>query len=259
MVDSISIQQARRQLASLIVQDQSKRGVAETVAELQLLLGTVGGFVPSGIWDEGTAYTGDEVVAFEGSVYAAIAASTGVEPGTDDTKWVVLVAKGDPGPQGIPGVDLVNAGDWDDATDYTVNQLVWHNGAIWVALAANDDSEPDAENSDWELLVGPGPQSWGGEIKSPEVRTYVLERAAVRPGVINSLTIETESGSLTCSVTINGTECTGIDSVAGNNSEDVYAATAANAFAVGDTIGFKVEAISTPVWASLTVKWTPTG
>lgn len=39
-------------------------------------------------WDSGTSYTGTETrVNHNGSLYSAVAASTGVEPGTDTSKW----------------------------------------------------------------------------------------------------------------------------------------------------------------------------
>lgn len=41
--------------------------------------------IPS--WDSATAYAIDDQVVHEGSLYVALAATTGVEPGTDATKW----------------------------------------------------------------------------------------------------------------------------------------------------------------------------
>lgn len=39
-------------------------------------------------WNSGTAYTGTETnINYEGSLYASVAASTNVKPGTDTTKW----------------------------------------------------------------------------------------------------------------------------------------------------------------------------
>lgn len=45
-----------------------------------------------GTWDNGTSYATNAIVSHDGSTWLAIAGSTGVEPGTDGTKWQPLGA-----------------------------------------------------------------------------------------------------------------------------------------------------------------------
>jgi len=54
-------------------------------------------------WVNTTAYVVNDVVAHNGETWIAVAASTGVTPGTDVTKWSKLAAKGDPGATGPTG------------------------------------------------------------------------------------------------------------------------------------------------------------
>lgn len=70
------------------------------------------GLVWKGLFDNTTTYDTNDAVSFGGATYFAVAPSTGVNPGTDDTYWSVLAArgakgdkgdKGDAGPQGLQG------------------------------------------------------------------------------------------------------------------------------------------------------------
>lgn len=53
-------------------------------------------------YDAAAAYVPGNKVAFEGSSYLNLAACTGISP-TDKSKWRLIAAKGDTGPQGIQG------------------------------------------------------------------------------------------------------------------------------------------------------------
>lgn len=61
------------------------------------------GLVWRGTWASGVSYATDDAVAYSGSSYVAVAASTGVTPGTDITKWAVLAAAGATGSTGSTG------------------------------------------------------------------------------------------------------------------------------------------------------------
>lgn len=66
---------------------------------------TGGTITPLGEWNNVTAYGLDAVVSRNGSSYLSVAASTGIDPTTDDgTHWMLLAAKGDQGIQGIQGI-----------------------------------------------------------------------------------------------------------------------------------------------------------
>jgi hypothetical protein len=61
---------------------------------------------PRGAWAIGTAYLLLDIVNYNGSSYIAVAASTGVEPDTDNgSHWVLIAAKGAQGIQGLPGTN----------------------------------------------------------------------------------------------------------------------------------------------------------
>ena len=55
----------------------------------QEVRGIVGGVA----WHAGHAFGADEIVRYDGTVYKAVAGSSGVTPGTDGTKWKVYEAK----------------------------------------------------------------------------------------------------------------------------------------------------------------------
>jgi hypothetical protein len=57
-----------------------------------------------GTWSSNTAYADFNAVAFSGSSYIAVTASTNITPGTDATKWQLLAQAGATGQQGTPGV-----------------------------------------------------------------------------------------------------------------------------------------------------------
>jgi hypothetical protein len=58
--------------------------VAARVATIQ---GQVNELLNLPTWDSSTAYAVDDQIVYEGFLYSALAASTNVTPGTDDTKW----------------------------------------------------------------------------------------------------------------------------------------------------------------------------
>lgn len=62
------------------------------------------GFTLRGTWSAGETYAKNDVVDFEGSSYAALAPSTGVDPSTSPALWTLIAAKGEAGPQGLQGV-----------------------------------------------------------------------------------------------------------------------------------------------------------
>jgi hypothetical protein len=55
------------------------------------------------VWDSGTTYAAYDVVTYLGSSYAALAASTGVPPDSDGSKWALMAQKGDAGISGADG------------------------------------------------------------------------------------------------------------------------------------------------------------
>jgi len=65
------------------------------------------GVIWRGAWDNGSTYTVDDAVSYQGSSYIAIADSvgwSGLEPATDPDAWHLMASKGDTGPQGLQGL-----------------------------------------------------------------------------------------------------------------------------------------------------------
>jgi hypothetical protein len=83
------------------------------------------------------AYDPLNKVSYNGSSYIAVASSTGVTPGTDETKWLPIAIKGD---TGEPGVDW--KGNYAPATAYVLNDGVYYNGSSYRALQATTGNAP---------------------------------------------------------------------------------------------------------------------
>lgn len=54
-------------------------------------------------WVNTTAYIVNDAVTYQGQTWIAILANTGITPGTDATKWILLAAKGSDGATGAKG------------------------------------------------------------------------------------------------------------------------------------------------------------
>jgi N-acetylneuraminic acid mutarotase len=63
-------------------------------------------------------------------------------------------ATGPTGPVGPPGIN--NRGPWDGTATYKANDAVTDSGSYWLALAANNASQPSAANINWQLLAAQG-------------------------------------------------------------------------------------------------------
>jgi hypothetical protein len=71
--------------------------------------------------------------------------------------------QGNAGPQGIPGptggigpqgpIGIANRGTWMSATQYQQNDTVSDRNSFWLAMSANQGSEPSANSLYWQLLA----------------------------------------------------------------------------------------------------------
>jgi N-acetylneuraminic acid mutarotase len=61
---------------------------------------------------------------------------------------------GPTGPVGPPGIN--NRGPWDGTANYKASDAVTDSGSYWLALAANNASQPSAANTNWQLLAAQG-------------------------------------------------------------------------------------------------------
>jgi hypothetical protein len=69
-------------------------------------------------------------------------------------------AVGPQGPAGLPGIN--NRGTWVPTTAYQINDSVSFDGSSWIALIANTQSAPSANNPNWQLLAAKGINNQGG-------------------------------------------------------------------------------------------------
>ncbi len=137
-----------------------------------------------GNWDANTSYQANDAVSSGGSFWLGLQNNTGTSPGTDNTVWQLLSAKGDKGdagaagpqgPQGLPGVagaqgptgatgtqgpmgpsGLNNRGNWDASTSYQANDAVSYGGSFWLGLQNNTGTSPGTDNTVWQLLSAKG-------------------------------------------------------------------------------------------------------
>jgi hypothetical protein len=56
------------------------------------------------------------------------------------------------------------SGEWNDAAEYNVNDVVTYENVTYVAINSNNNSQPDLNPSDWVILVAPGPTGFTGSI-----------------------------------------------------------------------------------------------
>ncbi len=159
-----------------------------------------------------------------GGIEVAGLTSTELEglSGADGATWLTGA--------GAPSAGLGNDGDF---------YLRTSNSAVYVkALGA------------WSVAIAtlngaPGSQISGycGEIDFPAARTYTLELYAPTAGTIGALRTLMSAGTADVKLQINGVDVTG-GVVAADNTEQTGTATAANTFAIGDTISLVVSAPS---------------
>jgi hypothetical protein len=102
-----------------------------------------------GNWNSGTAYqTGNQVidVAGGGGYFICLSANTNKQPSTNPSFWQLVTA----------GNLNSYAGNWSNATAYSVGQTVSYQGSLWVAIAAGTNNTPSLTSSFWTLLGSNG-------------------------------------------------------------------------------------------------------
>lgn len=95
-----------------------------------------------------------------------------------------------------------------------------------------------------------------GMMESPTDKTYTLVQKAAYSFTINTLDIQTVSGTTTAAVKINGTSVTGISAVSVSSTPATGTATAANSVSAGDTVTLVLSSSSSPADLSFTLKYT---
>ncbi|MHB1584228.1 MAG: hypothetical protein ACYCU7_01320 [Acidimicrobiales bacterium] len=122
-----------------------------------------------GTWSSTAAYAVGDAVAYQGSSYVALGASTGAQPSSNPAEWALLAAQGatgsqgptgGQGPQGSTGPPASFLGTWSSTATYTVGDAVAYQGSSYVALADNVNVDPALDVSsgghNWALLAAEG-------------------------------------------------------------------------------------------------------
>lgn len=113
----------------------------------------------------------------------------------------------------------------------TVNAPLKANTGLRVNELLNDMADT--------LWNQPVTDSIGGLVEVAADTTYRLGGPSSFAYTIESLDVETDSGTITVAVKINGTPVTGLSAVSASSTPASAAATAANVVAVGDYLTFE--------------------
>jgi len=118
------------------------------------------GLVWRGAYSGSTAYAQNDAVSYDGSSYICIEATTGNLP-TNGTYWNLLVAVGQAGDQGVPG--LVWKGVYSGSTAYSIGDAVYYQGSSYICILSSTGNLP-TNGTYWDLLaeVGQGGIVWLG-------------------------------------------------------------------------------------------------
>lgn len=144
--------------AVLAVERFYKENIADYVQNKQEeWLNIINQFTYVGTWANGTAYVQNNIVSYivSGITLLFIATSnppTGTVP-TNTQYWRPLTVQGTAGQSG-PGLSYRQ--EWNSSTSYSVNDCVTYNGAVWMALQANQNSIPGQNESYWKNIISFG-------------------------------------------------------------------------------------------------------
>jgi len=107
------------------------------------------GLTWKGTWEDTCEYYVYDIVHYDGSSYICICKNMNSIPGTDENNWNLFAAAGSQGPPSFTW-----QGNWNNAINYVVNDIVMDNGSAYVAVTNNINSEPPS--ADWNLFVSVG-------------------------------------------------------------------------------------------------------
>jgi hypothetical protein len=104
------------------------------------------GFRFRGAWSNVTAYSINDVVFRNGSIWDALTANTNIDPYTDSgTNWSISAS------------GFFYRGTWSNATMYSQNDVVTYQSQSYVSLqAANLNNTPSTSPTFWSLIAAQG-------------------------------------------------------------------------------------------------------
>ena len=118
------------------------------------------GFNYRGRYSATTAYEANDLVRYQGASYIALQNTTGNTPSDSSVFWDQFATAGS---QGEPGDGFVWRGDWNNSTAYSLRDIVHHDGAAWVAIVANTNSEPATTSANWDEFAQKGEKGDAGD------------------------------------------------------------------------------------------------
>lgn len=126
----------------------------DAVADAQSVLENM---TSKGTYSATVTYYPRNVVSYNGSGYMCTSESLNVLP-TDATKWKLLVSRGTNGTNGAKGdkgdtgTGFVWKNAYNNATAYSINDIVHYNGSVYIALKATTGNIPTNAEF-WNLYV----------------------------------------------------------------------------------------------------------
>ena len=116
---------------------------------------TIDQFSYMGVYASGTSYERNNIVEYTLSglklLYIAISDPPVGTPPTNTTYWRVLTVQGQAGES---GEGLSYRGEWVSGTNYSVDDAVTYQGALWMAIQPSVNIEPSSANSGyWQLVL----------------------------------------------------------------------------------------------------------
>ena len=107
-----------------------------------------------GNWESGTSYQINNMVSYTVNgftgIYIAISTpSVGIAP-TNSQYWRLLTIQGQ---AGTSGTGLSYRQEWNNATQYNLNDSVTYDGSLWMCIQSNQNRLPDSNPSYWSLIM----------------------------------------------------------------------------------------------------------
>ena len=123
----------------------------------QSWLTTINQFSYQGVWASGTTYVVNNIVSYTTSGVDLLFIATSNPPvGTSPTNINYLRILTIQGQQGTSGEGLSYRQEWNSSTQYSTNDVVTYDGALWMALQASQNRLPDSSPQYWQLVMNLG-------------------------------------------------------------------------------------------------------
>jgi hypothetical protein len=147
------------------------------------------------------------------------------------------------------------ASPWVAERLYHINDVVSYDKGLYVAVVDNVNATPSSSSVYWALMVEDElDEEWCGFIETPDDRDYTIILNTRFAGEITQVTTQSESGTCTMAVEINGTPLGGTaNSVSTSEQSQNHAST--NDFVAGDNVGLAVSSNSSCEGLSFSIRW----